>query len=139
MMIHSDCTNRIMQTQLNSQNIVGLFNKLSAEAEENGLPAATVVAAFYDEHCTLEVGDWAAELHLVVRKVSENDREYLETGGYEDNQYDGPVEQSGYGEDVGRGFNGPAIQTDPDAETTSDVEGPAADVPAGAEEADESE
>jgi hypothetical protein len=127
--------------------LVGLFNKLSDEAESNGLPAATVVAVFYDEHCKLKEGDWAAELHLVVRKVTDEGPDYIppqlpegvELIDEDDEsiEYGGCTE--GYGEDVGRGFNGPAIQTDPDPEAEVDGEGPAADVPEGPTDADDSE
>ena len=82
-MIHEDCRDRILQTQLTPPNLVALFNKLADEAEKNGLPAATVVTVFYDENCSLKEGDFAAELHLVVRKVTD-DQEDTDTEQEED-------------------------------------------------------
>jgi hypothetical protein len=128
-MIHEDCRDRILQIQLNPPNLVGLFNKLSDEAEANGLPAATVAAVFYDENCNLKEGDWAAELHLVVRKVSderEDDRPELPEGVELIDEDDEPVEYGGcterFGDDIGRDFNGPGINPEgyPDPEAEAD-------------------
>jgi hypothetical protein len=137
-MIHSDCTDRILQTQLTSPNIVGLFNKLSDEAEANGLPAATIVTVFYDQHCALTVGDWAAELHLVVRKVTDDDREYFDDDGNKiefeckhngedldsddgnDAYYD-PANTGGYDPDtVGRDFGGPGVNPETDSDDSEE-------------------
>jgi len=73
-LIHQDCVDRIMAFGDNEsirQGLVDLANACSNDAEQRGLPSATFVISFYDADCSIEPGDWAAELHIVTRKVSD--------------------------------------------------------------------
>ncbi len=75
-MIHEDCIKMIRSFGNNDsirQAFVDLFNAVASDAESQGLPSGTLVVPFYDDNCSLVPGDWAAELHLVARKVAEDD------------------------------------------------------------------
>lgn len=47
----------------------GMFEALANEATSQKLPASTMVMVLYDENSNIQPGEYAAELHLVVRKV----------------------------------------------------------------------
>lgn len=71
-MIHHQCQERIMKMGDDAtirRGLVDMFNAASKDAQEKDLPSATLVVPYYDDQCNLQPGDWAAELHLVVRKV----------------------------------------------------------------------
>jgi hypothetical protein len=155
-MIHKDCIERILKTQTTPPNLVTLFNRIATEAEKQGLPSATVASLYYDEDCNLQPGDWAAELHLVVRKVAD---EY-ENDPDEDEVYPGgpshgdPGTRGGgshgdpgvykikprggfYDDPDYPGFNGPAVQSDPDEGGPDDAEASASDLLPGERGVDE--
>lgn len=46
-----------------------LFEAITQEALAHHLPASTMVMLLYDEEDQLQSGEYAAELHFVVRKV----------------------------------------------------------------------
>lgn len=73
-MIHQDCVDRIMAFGDNEsirRGIVDLANACSNDAEQKNLPSATLAIPFYDEQCSIQPGEWVAELHIVTRKVSD--------------------------------------------------------------------
>jgi hypothetical protein len=51
------------------RGLLDLANAASNDAETQGLPSGTVVIPFYDETCSLSPGDWAAEIHIISRKL----------------------------------------------------------------------
>lgn len=51
------------------RGLLDLANAAANDAEAQELPSGTVVIPFYDETCSLSPGDWAAEIHVVTRKV----------------------------------------------------------------------
>lgn len=73
-MIHQDCVDRVMklgEAESIRRGFVDMFHAMSNDAEMQGVPNATLSMVFYDEQCSLKPGDWAAELHLLVRKVKD--------------------------------------------------------------------
>jgi len=48
---------------------VEMFQAASNEAAVLEKPSVTIVVPLYDEECKLQTGDYAPELHFVVRKV----------------------------------------------------------------------
>ena len=83
MSLHPSCEDRIMKLGNNEsikKGFVDLFRAVSNEAVLKKVPSATFVQLLYDEDSNLQPGDWAAELHFVVRQVeSVNDQESPET------------------------------------------------------------
>ena len=73
--IPPDCQDKLMQfgNNISGLSLVDLFKAVTNEAILNNLPASTLVITMYDDNSALHPGDYAAELHLVVRKVSDND------------------------------------------------------------------
>jgi len=75
-MIHPDCIQKVLNLGGNEsvkQGLVDLFRAAANDAESQDLPSGTIVIPFYDESSKLQPGDWAAELHCVVRKVESVD------------------------------------------------------------------
>lgn len=71
-MIPLPCANRILEMGGEGpvrQAFLNLFNAMSDSSDLDNLPSATLVIPFYDEACNLQPGDWAPEIHLLVRKV----------------------------------------------------------------------
>jgi hypothetical protein len=72
MSIHEDCKKKIQAFGGNEsikQGLLDLFEAVSNDAEAQGLPSGALVMCLYDEDSNLQPGDWAAELHIVARKV----------------------------------------------------------------------
>ena len=65
---------KIHRLKINNQAYVELFAAIAADAEMRNLPSATCIATIYDDG-DLSPGDWAPELHFVVRKVAEPEPE----------------------------------------------------------------
>ena len=75
-MIVEACADKIMALGDNDslrQGFRDIFIAVSNDAEAQDLPSATLVIPLYDEACNLQPGDWAPEIHLVVRKVDHVD------------------------------------------------------------------
>lgn len=75
-MIPDACKQIIMKFGDNEsirRGLIDLFNAASNEAQTKGLPASTLVIPFYDNN--LKPGDWAPELHIVVRKVVDHEEQ----------------------------------------------------------------
>lgn len=75
-MIPSACQDKIWTLGDNEsvrRGFIDLFNALSNDAEIQGLPSATLILPFYDETSGLQPGDWAPEIHLVLRRVESVD------------------------------------------------------------------
>lgn len=93
MSIHPDCEAKINAFGGNEsikRGLLDLFKAVSNDAIQSGLPSGTLVMCFYDEDSNLQPGDWAAELHIVARKVeSVNDsdeREEADEGSAEESE-----------------------------------------------------
>ena len=65
---------KIMRLKVSNQAYLELFAAIAADAEMRNLPSATCIATIYEEG-DLSPGDWAPELHFVVRKVAEPESE----------------------------------------------------------------
>lgn len=75
-MIPTACADRVMRLgdgESLRRGLLDLFNAASNDAEIQNLPSATLAIQLYDQECNLQPGDWAPELHIVVRKVSEHE------------------------------------------------------------------
>jgi len=71
-MIPQKCTDKVLAMGGNDnirRAFSEMFTAISDEGEMQQLPSATLVIPFYDEACNLQPGDWAPEVHLVVRKI----------------------------------------------------------------------
>jgi hypothetical protein len=51
------------------QGFVDMFEAVANDAQAQNLPSGTLAVPMYDENSGLKKGDWACELHFVVRKV----------------------------------------------------------------------
>lgn len=70
-MIAADCQKKVLGlADRPQQGFLDLFNSIAREAELKQLPASTMVFPMFDENSNLVAGDWAAEIHFVVRKVA---------------------------------------------------------------------
>ena len=65
---------KIMGLKVNNQAYLELFEAIAADAEIRGVPSATLVVTVYGEG-DLSPGDWAPELHFVVRRVADPELE----------------------------------------------------------------
>jgi hypothetical protein len=71
-MISEKCKNFIMNLGTDPEVRVGFINLFDAFSEDpniQDLPAVSYVLPCYDESCGLQPGDWAPQIHLVLRKV----------------------------------------------------------------------
>ena len=70
-MIKPDCESKIRSMMANStgQSFCDLFNAIANDASIERKPSATLVLPLYDDTSKLESGDWAPEIHFVIRKV----------------------------------------------------------------------
>ena len=65
---------KIMGLKVDNQAYLELFEAIAADANIRGVPSATLVVTIYGED-DLSPGDWAPELHFVVRQVAEPEPE----------------------------------------------------------------
>lgn len=49
-----------------------MFETLCADCKQNDLPSSAVIATMYTEDSKLEPGDFAPEIHFVVRRVADD-------------------------------------------------------------------
>lgn len=71
-----DVENKIMNLgkgQAVNRGFLDIYKALVNESDMDGAPAKTLVFPFYDRNSKLKPGDWAAELHFVIRKVESVD------------------------------------------------------------------
>lgn len=52
-----------------NRGFLDLFTAMANEGDVDGSPAKTMILPMYDASSGLQPGDWAAELHFVIRKV----------------------------------------------------------------------
>ena len=65
---------KIMALKVSNQAYLELFEAIAADAAMRGVPSATCVVTVYEEG-DLIPGEWAPELHFVVRQVAEPEPE----------------------------------------------------------------
>lgn len=72
MELNQDCINKIkaMASDNTGQSFCDLFTAIANDSEVQNKPSATLVLPLYDEGSNLRGGDWAPELHFVIRKVA---------------------------------------------------------------------
>ena len=63
-------TAKVLALKVNPQAYVELFEAIAADAAMRDIPSATCIVPIYAEG-DLQVGDFAPELHFVVRRVSD--------------------------------------------------------------------
>lgn len=71
-MIPETCKNKILAMAAApkiAEGFVELFSATIKDAKVGDLPAGTLIVPMYDESDDLQPGDYACELHFVVRKV----------------------------------------------------------------------
>lgn len=81
-MIRDECKQFIMnlgQDQEVRRGFIELFEAFSNEPGAHELPAITYVLPCYDENTEFQPGDWAPEIHLVLRKIADEYHEEPET------------------------------------------------------------
>ena len=70
-MIAADCEKKILGiADRPQQGFLDMFRAIEREAALKDLPASTFVFPMYDENSGLQPGEYAAEIHFVVRKVA---------------------------------------------------------------------
>lgn len=52
-----------------NRGFLDIYRAMANEANIDGSPAKTMILPMYDKDSGLKPGDWAAELHFVIRKV----------------------------------------------------------------------
>lgn len=67
-MINEKVKAKILGLKLTNEHLLSLFEEIAADVKIREIPAATLVVACF-EYGDLEPGDFAPELHFVVRKV----------------------------------------------------------------------
>lgn len=69
--MNSDCAKKIqaLDKEFAAGALLGLFTATINDAEEQKLPSATLAIPLFDENSGLQSGDWAPELHIVVRRI----------------------------------------------------------------------
>ena len=80
-MIRSECKQIIWGLGDNAsirQAFVELFTAFSDDAAIRGIPSVTHILPCYDENSGLQPGDWAPEIHLVLRKVEDVDSNHAD-------------------------------------------------------------
>lgn len=80
-MIRNECKEIIMGLGNDKevrQGFVELFEAFSEDPAVQELPATTYVLPCYDENSGLQPGDFAPEIHLVLRKVTDDNQERTE-------------------------------------------------------------
>lgn len=70
MKINKRCQDNILSMKVSPGAFLELFESIAADIEIRESPAGTLVVLCYKEG-DLEVGDFAPELHFVVRRVAE--------------------------------------------------------------------
>lgn len=73
-MIPADCEKKIREmakADYITQGFVDLFTAVANDSRLKENPSGTLIVPMYDESSGLQVGDYACELHFVVRRVEE--------------------------------------------------------------------
>lgn len=52
-----------------NRGFLDVFRAMANEANFDGAPSKTMILPMYDDSSALQPGDWAPEIHLVIRKV----------------------------------------------------------------------
>jgi len=74
MKLNDKVRTKIANLRINPEAMLELFDAVTADAFIRELPSATCVVLCYEDG-DLEPGEYAAELHFVVRKVAEPEPE----------------------------------------------------------------
>ena len=67
-----DVTKKVMalgRGEAVNRGFLDIYRAMANEANIDGSPAKTMILPMYDKDSGLKPGDWAAELHFVIRKV----------------------------------------------------------------------
>ncbi len=71
-MIPNECANKIMSFGGDKEirlSFLSMFNHMAEEGDKGNVPASTMILQLYDNDSNLQPGDWAPEIHFVLRKV----------------------------------------------------------------------
>ena len=72
MSLHADCEKKILalgESESIRRGLLDMFQAVAKDTEIQRLPSGTCIIPFYDAESGLQPGDYAAEMHLVVRQV----------------------------------------------------------------------
>lgn len=61
--------NNILGLNISPQRVLDTFKAIENDIKDTDLPAATLAVPLYGIEDKLEAGDWAAELHFILRRV----------------------------------------------------------------------
>lgn len=67
-MISEKVKAKILGLKLTNESLLSLFEEIAADVEIRDIPAATLVVACFEDG-DLEPGDFAPELHFVIRRT----------------------------------------------------------------------
>ena len=70
-MLHKPSIPRIDKGVMDGKGLVALFEGLAAEAEEMHLDALDALVPYLEPDDEFKVGDYVPEMHLIVRKVTD--------------------------------------------------------------------
>lgn len=76
MLLHPDCEQKVLsigEGESLRRGFLDIFRATINDCLQQDLPSGTLIIPFYDGDSNLKPGDWAAELHLVVRQVESVD------------------------------------------------------------------
>ncbi|MCI0564662.1 MAG: hypothetical protein MN733_39850 [Nitrososphaera sp.] len=54
-----------------NRGFLDLYKAMANEANYDGAPSKTIILPMYDSESGLKPGDWACELHFVIRRVDD--------------------------------------------------------------------
>ena len=72
MILPSDCEQKVLalgKGEAVNRGFLDIFRAMANEANIDGSPSKTMILPMYDASSGLQPGDWAPELHFVIRKV----------------------------------------------------------------------
>lgn len=74
-MLHEPSIDRLKETDIPGANVLGLFQELAADAAELDQESLDLIVGFMDESDEFLPGTYVPEIHFIVRRVGEDDRE----------------------------------------------------------------
>lgn len=74
-MLHEPSIARLKETSIPGANVLGLFQELAQDASELDQESLDMIVGFMDEEDKFAPGTYVPEIHFIVRRVSEDDRE----------------------------------------------------------------
>ena len=74
-MLTAASVEKIEGLEITAEGVLELFQAVATEAKSMDLPSGTLVTTFYDQESKLVPGEYAAEIHFVVRRVDTDEQQ----------------------------------------------------------------